>query len=97
MTLEEPERKKVALPLSEWRRIAVKPLTGKKADILAALANVSRAENDKLPLYEFLGQLVDAEWNKAIARGLVSNAMVGLEEAVALSAEPVYVRAEEGA
>jgi hypothetical protein len=80
---------------NEWRRIAVKPLSGKKADILLALANVSRPENDKYPLYEMLGEMIDEQWQKAKVRGLVSDAMIGLEEAVNESAQPMYVRAEE--
>jgi len=67
---------------NEWRRIAMKQIDGQRADILVALANVNRAANDKLPLYEFMGQLIEREWQNAKTRGLVSDAMIGLNEAV---------------
>jgi len=93
MAYKFPERRKQPeKPLAEWRRVAIKPLSGKKADILLALANVSRAENDRLPLYELLGAMIEKEWQAAKGRGLVNEAMVK-GEAAAL--EPIYVRAEE--
>ena len=82
---------------NEWRRIAVKQTDGQRVDILVALANVSRAVNDKLPLYEFMGALIEREWKAAQARGLVSDAMLGLEDAVASFAEPVYSDLDTGA
>jgi len=82
--------------MAEWRRVALKMAHGKKLDILVALANVNRAENDKLPLYELAGGLIDAAWQQAKARGLVSDAMVALDDAVAQGGKPVvYARAEE--
>jgi hypothetical protein len=61
-----------------WRRIAVRPITGNKADILVALANVSRAPNDKFTLNAFMNFIVDAKWQEAKARGLVSDEMLQL-------------------
>jgi hypothetical protein len=58
-----------------WRRIAVRPITGNKADILVAL---TRPDDDKLKLNELLDQAVDAVWEKAKARGLVSDDMLQL-------------------
>jgi hypothetical protein len=86
---------------NEWRRIAVKQTDGQRADILLAIANVSRAVNDKLPLYEFMGDLIDREWRAAKVSGLVSDAMLGLEDAVesfaVAASEPVYADLDEGA
>lgn len=66
-----------------WRRIAVKPLTGNKIDILVALINVSRAENDKVSLYQFVDFLVDAKWAEAKGRGLVFDNMLQVKDAPA--------------
>jgi hypothetical protein len=85
---------------NEWRRIAVKQADGQRADILVALANVNRVVNDKLPLYEFMGGLIAREWEHAKANGLVSDAMLRLEDAVetfTTVADPFYGELDAGA
>lgn len=79
-----------------WRRIAVKPKTGKMLDVLLVMANAYRPANAQLTLYELVGQIVRVEWAKMRERGVVTDAMLG-EWAETASDEPVYTPAETGA
>jgi len=79
---------------NDWRRVAVKPNTGKKLDILLTLVNMNRAVNDRMSLYDLAAEIVDAEWQKAKARGLLSAEMLKLDDAEHESKQPVYVAAE---
>jgi hypothetical protein len=82
---------------NEYQRVAMRPNDYQKLKLLAALANLSRATNDKLPLADFLGGMLDVEWRKARERGLVSDEMVRLDDAVESFREPVYGELTEGA
>lgn len=86
-----------ATTTNNWRRVAVKPNTGKKLDILLSLANMHRAANDKMPLYDLAAQIVETAWQKAKASGALSAEMLKLDEAERMSGQPVYEQAEQAA
>jgi hypothetical protein len=67
---------------NEWQRIAIRPNDYQKLKVLTALANLSRAANDKLPLADFVGEVVESAWKRAKSSGLVSDAMLALESSV---------------
>lgn len=85
---------------NEWQRIAIRPNDYQKLKLLTALANLGRAAHDKLPLADYVGEVVDGVWKRAQASGLVSDAMLELENAVenfSTAAEPVYSELEQEA
>jgi len=82
---------------NEWQRIAIRPNDYQKLKVLTAIANMGRGKEDQLPMADYFGDVVNAAWKLAKSRGMVSDAMLALEEAVETFSEPVYEEMEAGA